>query len=468
LRAREIAHQVLDPDHRKRTVPCEPASDRAFDQQCADVVIRKYGRLLFRRPLRPDELQSVMAVVRTSADELKDFYQGLQFGLARLLVSPNFVFLQETGEADPERPGVGRLDAYSLAARLSFLLWNATPDDELLAVAENGTLHDSAVLAREVDRMIASPRLEGGVRAFFSDMLGFNRFAGLIKDQEVFPKYSSTLRTDAQEQTLRTIVELLVHEKGDYRDLFTTRQTFLTRTLGALYRVPVSDVAFDGWMPYTFAEHDRRAGILTQAGFLVLDVSHPGRSSPTIRGKAVRELLLCQPVPAPPANVNFTIVQDTSNPNYRTARERLTAHRTAPTCAGCHAIMDPVGLAMETYDGIGSTRSSENGAAIGTSGTFDGKPYTDLVNFERILHDDPALSACLVQRVFAYGTGRMAERGEGEWLQYAEQRFDDDHARFVDLLRSIATSKAFHTISIQSVNPPQLRVDGGDMRAVKS
>ena len=123
----------------------------------------------------------------------------------------------------------------------------------------------------------------------------------------------------------------------------------------------------DGWMPFTLPPSDARAGILAQPSFLSLH-SHPGRSSPTLRGKALREIFLCQKVPDPPGNVNFKLVQDTSNPNYKTARQRLTAHRTSPTCAGCHKIMDPVGLAMENFDSIGGFRSTENGAAIDAGG----------------------------------------------------------------------------------------------------
>jgi hypothetical protein len=245
---------------------------------------------------------------------------------------------------------------------------------------------------------------------------------------------------------LRTIVELLVAQKGDYRDLFTTKSTFLNRNLGSLYKVPVNDSAFGGWMPYTFGPSDPRAGLLTLAGFLILDPTHEGRSSPTIRGKLVRELLLCQKVPPPPPNVNFKLVQDTHNPLYKTARERLTEHHDNPACAGCHSITDPIGLAMENYDAIGEYRTQENQARIDAGGQFEGKSYEDAIGLEQILHDSPTVPNCLVERAYEYGVGRTMLAGEREWLQYLERRFADDGYEFAKLVRRIATSEAFRTV----------------------
>jgi len=447
LRAREISAQALAETRRKAILPCEPASSDKFDDACARRFFAKYGRLLFRRPLRPAEMASISKVARAATDGTHSFYQGLQFGLERLLVSPNFLFRVESAEANAGGSGAHRLTGYSLASRVSFLLWNAPPDEVLLDAAKSGELQRPEGLERQVERMIASERFAQGVRAFFADMLGFDQFDGLSKDQSIFPKYTSQLSKDAEEQSLRTIVDLLVTQRGDYRDLFTTKTTFLNRNLGSLYKVPVDDSAFGGWMPYAFGTSDPRAGLLTLAGFLILDPTHEGRSSPTIRGKSVRELLLCQKVPPPPPNVDFKLVQDTHNPLYKTARERLTAHRDNPTCAGCHAIMDPIGLAMENYDAIGEYRMQENQAPIDASGKFDGKPYQDAIALGQILHDSPSVSNCLVERAYEYGVGRTASAGEREWLKYLEQRFATDGYKFPDLARRIVTAKAFQAVS---------------------
>lgn len=452
LRARQIAAQVMAEDKRATYLKCQPASPTAFDAACASQFLSKYGRLLYRRPLTKMELSSVMAVSSTAAASTQNFHRGLQVGLARLLYSPNFIFRMERSERDPAKAGRQRLDAYSLASRISFLLWNAPPDEQLLDAAANGSLHQQTELDRQVDRMIASPRFADGTRAFFGDMLGFNQFDGLSKDQMVYHKYTSQMAQDAREQVLKTIVDLLVDQKGDYRDLLTTRKTFLNRNLGALYEIPVDDGAgIEGWVPYTFTDADRRVGLLTFAGLLMLDPTHEGRSSPTNRGKLVREALMCQKVPDPPANVDFSIVQNTENAVLKTARERLTIHQENPVCAGCHAITDPIGLSMENYDAIGAFRARENGAPIDAAGKLEGKAYRDALGLAHILRESPAIPACLVQRTYEYGVGRSATPSEEAWLEYASDAFARDNYRYTALIRRIATSGSFRAVATSTI-----------------
>jgi hypothetical protein len=446
LRAREIAAQVLADDRRAATAPCATAVP-AFDRECAKGFFEKYGRLLYRRPLTADELGGIVGITETATQATGSFAKGLEAGLSRLLVSPKFVFRAEGSEPDPQNPELRRLDPYALATRISFLLWDAPPDAELLDAAARGDLQDEAKLGRQVDRLLASPRFEHGVRAFFSDMFGYEHFDGLSKDQAIYPKFSSDLAASAKEQTLRTVVDHLVKRKGDYRDLFITKETFINRDLGALYQVPVELEGLDGWAPYTFADDDPRGGILSLAGFLMLDPTHAGRSSPTVRGMGVRELLLCQPGPLPPPNVNFSTVQEVDHPLYKTARQRLTAHQENPICAGCHAVTDPIGLSMENYDAIGAFRTHENDALIDASGTFDGETYVGLLGLSKVLRDNPGIPSCLVQRTFEYGVGRKATAGEEKWLETTAEAFAKDKYRLPSLLRRIALSRAFRTVA---------------------
>jgi hypothetical protein len=447
LRAREIAAQVLDESRRDAIMPCAPPSATDFDRDCATRFFIRYGSLLYRRPLSAAETASVLGIAEASSAQSGSFYKGLETGLSRLLVSPKFVFRIEVAEPDPGNPSAARLDDYSLATRISFLLWDAPPDAELLAATERGELRNPKKLAGQVDRLIAAPKFEQGVRSFFSDMFGYEQFEGLAKDQALFPKFSADLAQDAREQTLRTVVDHLIRNNGDYRDLFTTKKTFLNRNLGALYKVPVDEDGMDGWAAYEFKAGDPRSGILTLAGFLMLDPTHEGRSSPTIRGKSVRESLLCQPVPQPPPNVDFAIVQDVSNPEHRTARQRLTIHQENPACAGCHALTDPIGLSMENYDAIGGFRTHENEALIDATGTFDGAPYTGLVQLSRLLRDSPEVSSCLVQRAYEYGVGRPAAAQDGAWLEYVGKAFARNKYQFPALMRRIALSEAFRRIA---------------------
>jgi len=151
----------------------------------------------------------------------------------------------------------------------------------------------------------------------------------------------------------------------------------------------------------------------------------------------------------PPANVNFAIVQDTGNPKYRTARDRLTAHRTDAVCAGCHKIMDPIGLALENFDGAGQYRDTENGAPIDPSGELDGIPFKDAVGLGQAMHNNPATVSCLVNDVYRYATGRAVQTGEAGYMAWLKGRFAADGYRLPDLLRQVALSDAFYRISPQ-------------------
>jgi hypothetical protein len=279
------------------------------------------------------------------------------------------------------------------------------------------------------------------VRAFFDDMLGFDDFNSLAKDTVAYPKFTGQMAADAREETLRTIVDQLVVKKGDYRDLFTTHSTFISPGVAQLYGLP----APPSWTPYEFPADVPRAGILTQISFLTVH-SHPGRTSPTLRGKALRELLLCQPVPPPPPNVDFSAVEDPKSP-FKTVRERLQFHQKNPACAGCHKIMDPMGLALENFDGVGRYRDNEKGEAIDPSGALDGKTFKDVAGLGQVLHDHPALTSCLVRRAYTYGSGGPGTPDNKPTLDYLNARFGQEGYRVPELLRTIALSNAFSLIA---------------------
>ena len=444
LRARDIAGQVMAKERRDKFLSCA-----ATDAACAMRFFAKYGRMLYRRPLEPDEI-ALLARVANSATKISgDFHKGIEAGLARMLSSPNFLFRVEWATLD-SATGTRRLDDYSLATRISFLLWNAPPDEALLDAAAAGELRDQPSLGRQVDRMLASPKFEQGVRAFFSDMFAYDGFDGLSKDQSLFPIYTSQIAKDAREQTLRTIVDLLLTNRGDFRDLFTTRKTFMNRNLGALYGVPVETGAVGDWAPHIFGPGDQRAGLLTFAAFLMLDPTHEARTSPTTRGKALRELFLCQIVPPPAGNVDFTEFEATKG-GFKTVRERLTPHRENPTYAGCHAITDPIGLAMENYDTIGNYRTMETGVRIDASGDFDGKPFQNAIELQKLLRDSPTAPNCVTQRVYEYGVGRAADDNDEAVLRGLQEQFAKERYGFVALMRMIATSDVFRAVAPQKI-----------------
>lgn len=451
--ARGIAVQVVNPANRKTFVSCQPKSVTEPDDACARTFISGVGRMLFRRPLKERELGDLVKVAGSAADRADDFYTGLSASLSTMLIAPEFLFRFKFTEPDPAQRGKERLTGYSKASVLSFFLWNTTPDAELMRAAEKGELHTPEGLTRQVDRMISSLRLESSIRAFFSDMLGFSSYETLAKDPTFYPRFTRSAKEDSMEETLRTIVDHVMVRQGDYRDLFTTRQTFLTRSLSALYGIPLVETTENGqpdrWMPYEYPAGDPRAGILSHASFVALH-SPSGRSSPTDRGKAVRQVLLCQAVPAPPGNVDFTLVQNVDSETHKTARQRLTAHAENSVCAGCHKITDPIGLALENFDSAGQFRLTENGAPIDASGQLNGAQFKDAASLGSVLRNDPAVPACVARRAFAYGAGFLPPERDPRWAQI-RQNFEQSGYKVVQLIRQIALSDMLFEVAATEV-----------------
>ncbi len=447
--ARSIAAQVLSAENRDIYVPCQPKLAATADDACAQQFFTSVGRMLYRRKLDADEVRRPLELAAAAANQFGDFYAGLETGLGSMLVSPTFLFIADRAEPDPENNGRLRLDGYSRASRLSFFLWGSAPDDLLLTAAENGELFKAGGIKRQVDRMLASPQLVAGLRSFFNDMLAFEDMDRLEKDSIIYPVFSSAVAQDAREQTLRTLTHLLIDEHGDYRDLFTTRKTFMSGPLGRIYRVSV-ERPDGGWMPYEFPEGDPRAGLITQVSFAAL-YAHPGRSSPTLRGRALRELLLCQKIPDPPGDVDFSLFNDPNAPS-RTARQRLSVHATQKSCAGCHKLTDPIGLALERIDGAGQLRTTERDMTIDSSGDLDGVKFTDAAGLGLAMRNNPAAPGCVVNRLYSYAVARVPARGDRPFLVHLAENFAAADYRVPTLLRDIATSDA-----IFAVAPPRLR-----------
>ncbi len=447
--AATVAAQVVDngdlereiPSHRNSLVPCKPENIKGPDDACATKFIKSTGRLLYRKPLPESLLQEYVAKAHTAAENNEDFYAGLSGVLEGMLIDPMVLMISDISEPDPDNPGQMRLDAYSLASRLSFFLWNTVPDDMVLKFAESGEIMTPEGRAKLVDLMMASPRLEDGVKGFFDDMFAFDDFNNLSKDATVYPIVTGTALNDSREQTLRTIADHLITRDGDYRDIFTTKHTFMSPALAAIYKVPTRP----GWTPYEFPADSPRAGILTHVSFLTVH-SHPGRSSATLRGKALRELLLCQRVPPPPPNVDFSALEDPTSV-LKTARERVDFHLQNPVCAGCHKITDPMGLALENFDGGGQYRTVEGGEPIDASGVLDGTTFDDVTGMSQALRNHPGLPGCLVRRIYSYGIGGPLDRASEEQAGIFTKVFEQNGYRVPDLMRAIATSGAFAQIS---------------------
>lgn len=460
--ATSIARQLVAPERRDR-LPCVPETAAGVDASCTETFVRTAGERLFRRELTEAEVRPRVEAAGAAAASAGDFYVGLELAATTLLAAPEFLFRIERVEADPDHRDRVRLTADTVASRLSYLVWNAGPDDELRDAARRGALVDSGELTRQVDRLLASRRAEDGVRAFFADVLRLDEIEEMSKDIGRYPIYSPRVALDAREQTLRVVVDHLVTRNADYRDLFTTRRSFVTRRLGPLYGVPVRTA--DGWEAIEFPEGHPRAGLLTHASLNMLH-AHPGRSSPTLRGQFLRESILCQTVPPAPADVEFALFNDDQNPEHKTARDRLRVHSSAGSCRSCHQLTDPIGLGLEPFDGIGKFRKTENGATIDASGDLDGEAFRDAAELGQAFRNHPRLAPCLVETLYRYAVGREIAGTERGLMNRLTQDFRASGHRVPALLRAIALSEGFRTAPLSSALLPVIEEETRSTKAI--
>ncbi|MEE2830567.1 MAG: DUF1592 domain-containing protein [Myxococcota bacterium] len=454
-----LAEQAMEPGLREALLPCDPFSVGEAD--CAEAFLRSFGRRAWRRPLSESELSSLLGIAAESTTVLGDFYDGLEFAVAALLQSPNFLYRVELGGADPDGVWPARFDDWELASRLSFLVWNTTPDDALLDAAEAGELSTEEGLAQQVDRLLDSPRVRAGMSAWFTDQMQLSDLDSLYKDPLVVLHMSDTLGVSAREETLRFFEHHAFDEEGDLRDLLVSRTTFLNREMAALYEVQAPDR--EGFGQVELPVDSPRRGLLGQASFLALH-SHPVSTSPTLRGLFVREVLLCQPMEPPLADIDTSIPPVTEE--ARTLRERVTRHLNDGGCAGCHEKMDYIGLGLENFDGIGRHRVTDNGGTIDASGELDGIAFADPQQLALTLRNHEALAPCLVTSFVRYANGYGEEAGQEAALAWLNDEADMDGYRLRSLIRSYVTSPLFlqsgplDPVGTEPVLQPEAREDG--------
>lgn len=448
----DLASQVLrETARRGRVVSCAPTGMQ--DDVCARASLTALARRLWRRPVTEEEITPFVRVSSEAAAALGDFYRGLEYGVAGLLQSVDLLYRPEVGVA--AAPGTPtRFSDLEMASRLSFFLWDGPPDDELLQAATDGSLGRADGLRAQVDRMLRSERSRRGLRAFVTEWLSLYALDGVTRDAVVFPAYNAEVAMAAREETLRLVENVAFDADLDFRDLLTTRTTFVNRRLAALYNVRfparASEVTAADFARVELPATEARRGILGNASLLLLH-AHPTTTSPTLRGKFIRQSLLCSPIPDPPVNVNTAIPE--ASMRLPTLRERIAEHSTNDTCRSCHQLMDPIGLSLENFDGIGRFRTEDNGVRVDPRGSIGTQTFRDFVELTQTLHDHPDLPRCVVTKLYRFANGRTELPGEYGEVARLQRGFTANGFRFRWLLGEIATSDAFRAIAAPEVTP---------------
>ena len=434
-----------DAARREALVGCLPA---APGDACVTDFIIRFGKRAYRRPLHTDEQARWLLMATELANG--DAWQGLRYAVAGMLQSPHFLYRVELGEPDPLDPTRLRYTGHEMATRLSFLLWNTMPDDALLTAAANGDLLTDAGLRAETERLLADPRARTAIRDFFTQFLDLGRLDGITRDPVRHPLFTPTLIESMRTEVRLLVEDLIYRQQGDIRSIFSTRRTFLNSELAALYGVLAPGATPITFVPVELPEDGPRAGILTLGAFLTMN-AHETENSPTARGKYVRSRVLCQDVPAPPPDIDLNL--DPEEGEGKTLRERLEQHRADPTCAGCHAFIDPPGFLFEHFDPIGAWRDLDNGNPIDSSGDLDGMPLADARGLAELLKDDKRVGRCIVTQLYRHAIGRRDRSSEWGELDEVAADFADEGYRFTELLQILVTSEVFRTVAEEEIDP---------------
>lgn len=432
-----VSKQVFENDARKvSVVGCTPTG--TTDATCTRSFLQKFGRKAWRRPLTSEELDKWVAIATDAQTKLTSFYEGLEIATTGLLVSPNFLYRVEIGRPDPDHKGWLKYTDYEMATRLSFFLTNSTPNDALLDAAERGELSSAEGVRAAATRLMGEASAKRALDGFFEELLQLPKLETLARDPALFPAMSPTLASSMRGETLALFEDVVWNRDSDARELFDSNTTFVNAELAKLYGLTAPSGT--GFQKVTLPADGIRFGILGQASFLAVN-SHVKRSSPTYRGKAIRERFLCESMPAPPGDVPPLPEGDTGE--RATARQRLEMHRKVEPCKSCHQLMDPIGLGLENFDAVGAFRTTENDVTIDASGDLDGKAFASPRDLAKLLREDARVAPCLARNLFRHAAGHVEDKGEEPGVANVIKTFQSDGYRVKALALAIVTNDAF-------------------------
>lgn len=430
---------IADTGRLTQLAGCTPTGPG--DEACMTSFVEELGMLAFRRPLQPEEVERYVAVGMTAAADLGDGMRGFERIVATLLQSPYFLYQVEVGEPDPDDPDRRRLTGWEMATRMSFFLVDTTPDAELLAAAESGVLDTADGIRDEARRLLQRPEARQALADFMSEYLRLRALDTLPKDPTAFPDWNESVAAAMRLETLALVEELVWNANGDFTELFDAPYTFVNADLAPIYGL---DPAAYGpeLTRVTLPPEQLRGGIFGHAAFLSV-LAHTASTSPTLRGKFVRENIMCTAVPPPPPDV-VTDLPDTSD--AKTMRQRLEQHMEDPSCAGCHAYIDPIGFGLELYDGIGRFRTMENGVEIDASAEMDGQQFEGAAGLGAVVRSSPQASGCVVKSLFRHAAGHIEEEGELTEIEALEATFAEGGYHLQDVLVELVANAAFRVV----------------------
>ncbi len=386
----------------------------AANRTCAQSIVTAFAPKAWRRPVDPAEVTAMMTSLYDQGQRdtnNKIFRDGLSLVLQALLISPNFL---TRPEADPSTATVGSVRALTeteLATRLALFVWNSVPDDALLAVVNNTNqnLQDDAVLTAQVTRMLADPRAETAFKNYANQWLSLSLLDQRAIDTTMYPSFTTDVKNAMRTETEIFFGDLFT-QNASITGIFSSTSTWVNPTLGSYYGgLPaVSGTAFQ---KISTAGTNRQGGVLAHGSVLTI-TSHEDRTSPTSRGRFVLQRFLCDAPAAPPANVGGL---PATNNTALTLRQRLEAHASAPACASCHTVMDPIGFGLEGFSAVGLARTAdEHGNALDTTGTVYGQNFSSPQQLAQIVLQRPTYTACVAQNVMTFAIGRTLDKTNGD------------------------------------------------------
>ena len=428
-----------DTASRRRVFTCRPLPGGPDERACAEDILTTLAGRAYRRPVTREDLDTLLDFY-AEGRAAGGFEAGIETALRRLLVSPDFLFRIERDPEGVATDAAYRITDLELASRLSFFLWSSLPDDDLLAVAGDGTLREPGVLARQVRRMLADPRAASLVTNFAAQWLYLRNLPAVSPDFIVFPDFDETLRRALRQET-ELFFDSIIREDRSVLDLLNADYTFVNERLAKHYGMP--GVYGSHFRRIALPAGSPRGGLLGQGSILAV-TSYATRTSPVVRGKWILENLLGTPPPPPPANV--PPLSEGDSDAVLSMRERMVQHRRNPVCATCHAIMDPVGLSLENFDAIGRWRERTAGfEALDVTGSFpDGTTFAGAGGLrDALLARSDQFVRTLASKLLTYGLGRAVEHYDMPAIRAIEREAAAEGYRFSSLILGVVESTPF-------------------------